>query len=464
MKDDKSLGVRIMGRNSPVKEIESPAEAVPLTFDNYDCFGLKPFAENLQTSIEIGVRLEDNAFVLGLNAPFGQGKSTFLDMFANYLEYKNFRVIRINAWETEFGEEPLVSIIEALEEDLPYPKEIGKALDTFLIGLNQVSTKFSGIDLHKIAETIKESSVTGSSILKLYKAKKKAYEAIKETLRDIVTNTEKTIIILVDELDRVRPDYAVSFLEAIKHIFSIKGVCFVLAVNRKQLQASVKQLYGEQDFERYYKRFITREIRLPEPHLVGVNNVKKFISKLLTKYEYKESETYFPMFLLELCVDMLGKFFLLTPREIEQLIRELVPLSIMKNSNSPGFSTYEWHEAAATMIAFSIREPELYHKLGKALISPKEMETYTIEKSSALTEKEKQCLTRKMITYCNYHGNESHKRELENIAPAYLENSHSSFPTYDSIVIYGKNHHMNFNGSIFQYAYKALEEWKPLIS
>ena len=34
---------------------------------------------------------------------------------------------------------------------------------------------------------------------------------------------------MIDELDRCRPDYAITYLETIKHIFSIKGTAFVLA-------------------------------------------------------------------------------------------------------------------------------------------------------------------------------------------------------------------------------------------
>ena len=52
------------------------------------------------------------------------------------------------------------------------------------------------------------------------------------------------LVIVIDELDRCRPSYAVELLEAAKHIFAVDHVVFVLAVNRSELAHSVRALYG----------------------------------------------------------------------------------------------------------------------------------------------------------------------------------------------------------------------------
>src|SRR5690606_33038946 len=45
--------------------------------------------------------------------------------------------------------------------------------------------------------------------------------------------TEKTgpLFIFIDELDRCRPLFALELLEALKHLFSIEGIVFVLGLN-----------------------------------------------------------------------------------------------------------------------------------------------------------------------------------------------------------------------------------------
>jgi hypothetical protein len=53
------------------------------------------------------------------------------------------------------------------------------------------------------------------------------------------------MFVLVDELDRCRPDYAIAMLERIKHLFEVDGVIFALALNTDQLAHSVRAVYGD---------------------------------------------------------------------------------------------------------------------------------------------------------------------------------------------------------------------------
>lgn len=88
------------------------------TFSDFDKLNLKPFAENLFNNIEQGVSStigEQGAYTISLNAEFGNGKTTFLKMFQNFIEDKkksqNYKVIFINAWEADFYSEPIVAIL-----------------------------------------------------------------------------------------------------------------------------------------------------------------------------------------------------------------------------------------------------------------------------------------------------------------------------------------------------------------
>ena len=79
-----------------------------------------------------------------------------------------------------------------------------------------------------------------------------------------VSCSDHPMIVIVDELDRCRPSYAVEMLEVIKHLFDVDNVLFVLAVNRNQIDQSVKTLNGTpEDPESYFRRFFDAELRLP---------------------------------------------------------------------------------------------------------------------------------------------------------------------------------------------------------
>jgi len=105
-----------------------------------------------------------------------------------------------------------------------------------------------------------------------------AKEAIRTSLEDVygafikrqekLGHGQKPIVVLVDELDRCRPDYAIELLERIKHLFSVNGYVFVFALARDQLEKSVGHRYGEKfDASGYLERFFDFRFGLPDPDL-----------------------------------------------------------------------------------------------------------------------------------------------------------------------------------------------------
>ena len=72
--------------------------------------------------------------------------------------------------------------------------------------------------------------------------------------------------VIVDELDRCRPSYAIKLLERAKHLFASAGVVFVIATDTNQLAKAVSGIYGaEFDGRRYLRRFFSRTVHLPAP-------------------------------------------------------------------------------------------------------------------------------------------------------------------------------------------------------
>ena len=77
-------------------------------------------------------------------------------------------------------------------------------------------------------------------------------------------NAGQPIVIMIDELDRCRPTYAIELLENAKHIFSVANVVFVLATNRRELAQSVKAIYGDGfGADEYLERFFDISFNLP---------------------------------------------------------------------------------------------------------------------------------------------------------------------------------------------------------
>ena len=99
-----------------------------ITFEEFDKLSLKPFAERLVSFVTTEHRFVEGALVVSLEAPFGSGKSTFLTMLSNLLdsypqEEKPFAlVVRLNAWESDFGEDPVLAIVSGITDAISATK------------------------------------------------------------------------------------------------------------------------------------------------------------------------------------------------------------------------------------------------------------------------------------------------------------------------------------------------------
>ena len=362
-----------------------------ITFENFDKFKRKEFADQLTRVISTFYPFYDEAFVLSLNARFGSGKTTFLKMWENQLRADGYKVVSVNAWETDFDDEPILPIVSSILDGIDNRKDVEKTLTETLKNVVGASALFgsqilkhnTGVDLYAAGKAIEaeidQTNVKklGDALYKEYDFKVKAYKAVKRALSEYISTLEnKPFIVLVDELDRARPDYAVRFLESIKHIFPVPGVCFVLAVDRGQLAASVKQLYGQVDFENYYRRFITREAHLAVPQNVDLLPFIEYLSKEF--FDEKMSRGIaFPFQNNERneaknFIAMISTACQLSPREIQSLFRAFSQLMAV-TAKTQQVVKVSWLKGAIFMIAIFIKDRSLYHRLGTNKATPGEL-------------------------------------------------------------------------------------------
>ena len=242
----------------------------------HDLLGRKEFADTLAATL--GAIAGPGVFAI--DGGWGTGKTTFLAMFSRLLENEDFRVVNINAWETDYADSPLAALVSKVAEVEPEPsrrakfKKVGaralkaafpaavKIATYGLVEIGAASEKVIGDVLAKFAE----------SGLARFEEDAQCMTKFKEGLRDLAAQDgEKPLVVVVDELDRCRPTHAVEMLETIKHAFDVDNLLFVLALSRHQLDESAKVLYGDSvSLESYFKRFFDVELVLPEADPEGL--------------------------------------------------------------------------------------------------------------------------------------------------------------------------------------------------
>lgn len=195
------------------------------------------------------------------------------------------RVVKFNAWETDFSGDPFVALSTELTDGLQEyagkrmakkvnaTKECAKeVLRRAVPGVIRLAT--AGIlDVNPILEKEVGSTLAsyGEEKLSAYQEAQKSVKQFRAALADMAgavskSKNDRPLIVMIDELDRCRPSYAVELLEVAKHLFAVDHIVFVLAVNRSELAHSVRALYGEGfDAHGYLRRFVDVDFRLPEP-------------------------------------------------------------------------------------------------------------------------------------------------------------------------------------------------------
>jgi hypothetical protein len=217
--------------------------------------------------------------VLALGGEWGSGKTTFVKMWRQHLNNREFKTLYFNAWASDYTEDPLIALIAELSELSADNGTINKieagavriTASVLKSTLKGVLKKATGIDADVISDAIDESIDIGKKYLDKFEEQKTTLEEFKENLRKYIAENagENPIVFFVDELDRCNPHYAVAVLERIKHLFEIPNIVFVLAVNKKELSNAIQGYYGSSkiDSDEYLRRFIDIDFILLKPKL-----------------------------------------------------------------------------------------------------------------------------------------------------------------------------------------------------
>lgn len=222
--------------------------------------------------------------VLAIDSPYGTGKSTFVEMLQSVMRQKNFQVVHFNAWKADHVSDPIIAMVAALDQAFPNDSKIGsekmarvkKVAGIMLKHSAAVGLKIATAGILEMPDDIEEAladtaSDATSDIIDSFENEEKAARCFKEELEKVIAKLPQmeknsTLVFFIDELDRCRPDFAMSLLERVKHLFDVPNIAFVLSVDKKQLEAVTGAVYGEKiDAQEYLRKFIDLEFGLPNP-------------------------------------------------------------------------------------------------------------------------------------------------------------------------------------------------------
>ena len=253
----------------------------------------------------------DGAYVIALDSPWGTGKTRFVKMLRNFLEDRTseaernrpvgkdneplppgakaeFNVVYYNSWETDYWNDALEPLICSIRDARVLEVEGAEADNEKIKNTIVKILKGMGIALVKLAlgdacGSVFQGALDGlndvqSDPLEDYKARMELYTDFRKALGRVIAFTKKKLVIIVDELDRCRPTFAIQTLELAKHLFAVPNLVFIFSLDIKQLSFSVETIYGQNmDAPGYLCRFFDYISKIPNP------DRKAFIKECLIK-------------------------------------------------------------------------------------------------------------------------------------------------------------------------------------
>lgn len=329
---------------------------------------------------ELVERIED-PLVIALDGGWGSGKTWFLKRWVGAHRLENdgrATTVYFDAFAHDFMDDPLIALTGVIGDRLPKREEskvwnkvkmaaAKLAKPVARIGLAVATggiTELAGPVVDVAAEaTSKEIEAAAESFWKREDGKRAAMQQLRAALIELtMTEAEADddpvpLVVVVDELDRCRPDYALALLEVIKHFFSVPNVHFVLGVSLEALGHSVRARYGSGiDAERYLRKFISVSLRLPDQ-----TNDHDATPLARAYFKHTASRMGIGLKAIETFDDhlkMVAQTRTLTMRDMNHLMSRLALVNPEIFTRMP----FGWRAVLASMVMFRLTAQELEHK------------------------------------------------------------------------------------------------------
>lgn len=318
--------------------------------------------------------------VVCLDAPWGQGKTTFLRMWEQHLKDSAVPTIYFNAWENDFTDDALISIIGEISsgiDELSTPEDISKTKEyldkakgfgvTLLKRTVPVAAKVAtagALDLDKVTEQALAgfAESIAKEELESYEKSKKTLSAFRDSLQELAKSFSskedpKPLVFIIDELDRCRPNFSIEVLEKAKHFFNVSNIVFVLGADKTQLGHSIKAVYGQDlNVNGYLRRFIDFDYLLPPPEK-GL-----FVKALFKKFDFN---SYFSTktgrdsrYEGNQALEIFSEFFEIYSLSLREQEHCCSLLSLAIRTTPSNYSLYPLF--LCYLIVLKVKEPDLY--------------------------------------------------------------------------------------------------------
>lgn len=298
-----------------------PHNDLPIIDPSEDHFGIDPFAKSLAISIR---KLHSpHGTAIGLNGPWGSGKSSAVNLVRHHLaeavKENELVLIDFNCWWFR-GEEALaLAFFRELYAGMA--PSLGDKAKKALPKLGARLLRASAL-IGKVAEAA--GAVIGGGIaekgmewLAGLVEQGESVESLHRELSTALSEKKKRFLIIIDDIDRLSPEEALLIFRLVKSVGRLPNVMYLLVYDRQLAEKIVSERYPSEG-PHYLEKIVQFGIELPEPSTLDMQqHLLSRINLICGEPEEEQSVRFMNIFYEGVAPEMR------TPRDITRLTNSL---------------------------------------------------------------------------------------------------------------------------------------------
>jgi KAP-like P-loop domain-containing protein len=221
----------------------------PILSSKEDRFGRKQFAHRIADVI--ATRDSSSGLVVGIHGPWGEGKTSVLNMIEEKLgTHEHVLVIRFNPWR--FPEESLLLRSFFLD--------VARKIDAALLTKKERIISFAEQYADVLSAVPYAGKVTDSFRVLTRKRSTIDIDALKARFEEALAASSKRVVIMMDDIDRLDKSEIQTVFRLVKLLADFPNTTYVLCFDDKRVAEALGERYGH---EGGGKNFLEKIIQVP---------------------------------------------------------------------------------------------------------------------------------------------------------------------------------------------------------